>query len=128
MKEAQCSTDMAQVAVCRQKLNLEGQTVQWPWILGRIKRLQLGADRQAALIGVLAGDAVPEVTAARWNGSQDRCRCGMVEDIHHRWWVCHRRQGLRLRIMLGVPLAEQRRLPRCTKEFGIPVELPEITQ
>ena len=88
LAEAQLSQDMGKVAASRPKMKLIGSRVQWPWILGQVDQLHLAADRRAALIGVMAGDAVPETTAAKWKGGEGRCRCGMVEDLNHRWWRC----------------------------------------
>ena len=60
LAEAQLSRDMGKVAASRPKMKLMGSRVQWPWILGQVDQLHLAADRRAALIGVMAGDAVPE--------------------------------------------------------------------
>ncbi len=64
LAEAQFSYDMGKVAASRLKMKLTGSRVQCPWILGQVDQLHLAADRRAALIGVMAGDAVPETTAA----------------------------------------------------------------
>ena len=91
-----------EVAASRPKMRLAGERVRWQWILGKVGQLHLAADRLAALIGVMAGDAVPETTAATWNGGDGRCRCGMVEDLNHRWWGCPLRSSMRQRILRGV--------------------------
>ncbi len=49
---AQQIKDVSRAAVCRPKMKLAGQNVQRQWVLGRINRLQLPADRRAALIGL----------------------------------------------------------------------------
>ena len=121
--EAQLSQDMGKVAASRPKMKLMGSRVQWPWILGQVDQLHLAADRRAALIGVMAGDAVPETTAAKWKGGEGRCRCGMVEDLNHRWWRCPLRSSLRQRALKGVSQRSLDKLPECTRQYGIPVEL-----
>ena len=73
LQEAQRRQDMLRVAGCRPKLKLAGHAVQWQWIQSQIARLKPPADRQAALVGVMAGDAVPELTAAKWNGGDGLC-------------------------------------------------------
>ena len=60
----------------------------------QLGRLKLTADRLAALVGVIAGDAVPELTAVKWNGGNGCCACGAPEDLRHRWWHCLRRRQL----------------------------------
>ena len=92
-------------------MKLTGSKVQWPWILGQIEQLHLGADRRAALIGVMAGDAVPETTAAKWKGGEGRCRCGMVEDFNHRLWRCPLRSSRRQRALKGVSQRSLDKLP-----------------
>ena len=84
LAEAQKEHDMAKVAAGRPKMKLAGQEIQWQWIFGQVNQLSMKADRRAALIGVMAGDAVPEATAAKWNGGDGRCRRGMREDVRHR--------------------------------------------
>ena len=100
--EAQKQQDTSRVAACRLKLKLAGHTVQWQWLQMQLGRLKLTADRLAALVGVIAGDAVPELTAVRWNGGNGCCACGAPEDLRHRWWHCPRRQALRARAVQGV--------------------------
>ena len=114
LREAQRRQDMLQVATCRPKLKLAGRTVQWQWVRGQIRRVGLAADREAALIGVLAGDAVPELQAAKWTYGDGLCKCGMPEDIHHRWWVCPRRHALRQRALQGAAAPALAALPQCT--------------
>ena len=47
--------------------------------------MHLSADRLAALIGVMAGDAVPELTAMKWQKKRTGLgSCGEPEDLHHR--------------------------------------------
>jgi hypothetical protein len=58
---------MANVAAGKPKLKLGEQAIQWVWIRGQVARLHLSPDRLAALLGVMAGDAVPEQTAMKWN-------------------------------------------------------------
>ena len=53
-------------AAGRPTLKLGEQSVQWRWIHGQVARLHLQPDRLAALLGVIAGDAVPELTAMKW--------------------------------------------------------------
>ena len=64
MQEAQRRQDMQRVAACRPKLKLAGHSVQWQWVRSQLGRPKLPADRYAALVGVIAGDAVPETTVA----------------------------------------------------------------
>ena len=125
--EAQKQQDIRRVVACRPKLKLAGQTVQWQWLRLQLGRLKLAADRLAALVGVIAGDAVPELTAAKWNGGNGLCACGAPEDLRHRWWHCPRRQALRARALQGAKPAALAALPACTTEHGIPCELPEVT-
>ena len=124
--EAQRRHDMQRVAGSRPKLRLSGHVIQWQWVRSQLNRLKLPADRFAALLGVIAGDAVPELTAARWSGRGGLCACGEPEDLLHRWWHCPRRHALRARALRGAKTAALAALPRCTKEHGIPVELPEV--
>ena len=76
LQEAQRRQDMQRVAACRPKLKLAGPAVQRQWVKSQLGRLRLPADRLAALVGVIAGDAVPEPTAAKWNGGSGLCACG----------------------------------------------------
>ena len=94
--EAQRQADTEQVAIGRPKMKLKGLNIHWQWIAGQVRRLRLPQDRQAALLGVMAGDAAPEATAARWNSGNDRCRCGARKDLHHRWWGVPARDGKRV--------------------------------
>ncbi len=73
LKEAQRLKDPHRTAVCRPTIRLACQKVQWQWVLGRISRVHLPADRRAALVGVMVGDAVPEMTPAKWNGGDGKC-------------------------------------------------------
>ncbi len=82
--EAQRRQDILKVAASRPKLKLAGRTVQWQRVKAQIRRVGLTADRQTALVGVFAGDAVPELTAAKWNKGEGKCNCSMLEDLHHR--------------------------------------------
>jgi hypothetical protein len=85
LQRAQCRCDMAKVAAGRPKLRLGEQAIQWGWIRGQVARVHLSADRLAALIGVMAGDAVPELTAMKWQKNRTGlCSCGEPEDLHHR--------------------------------------------
>ncbi len=59
LQRAQCRFDMAKVAAGRPKFKLGEQAIQWGWIRGQVARLHLSPDRLAALLGVMAGDAVP---------------------------------------------------------------------
>jgi hypothetical protein len=124
--EAQRQADTKMVAACRPKMKLQGRKVPWQMIAGQVRRLKLPQDQQAALFGVMAGDAVPETTAARWNGGNGCCKCGAREDLLHRWWHCPRRHALRSRALAGASRAAVEALPACTKTFGIPEELPEV--
>ena len=63
LMEAQRHQDTSRVTACRPKLRLAGHTVQWQCLQMQLGRLKLTADRMAALVGVIAGDAVPELTA-----------------------------------------------------------------
>ena len=91
--------------------------------------MHLSADRLAALIGVMAGDAVPELTAMKWQKkSTGLCSCGEPEDLHHRWWRCPRRHALRLQALRGAKPAALAALPQCTVLYGIPVELPAVAR
>jgi len=126
LREAQRRQDMGNVVAGRPKFKLVGQPVRWEGILAQLGRLKLTADRRAALIGVMAGDAVSERMAARWNKGPGLCACGAPEDLTHRWWHCPRRQLLRMRALQGAKAGALAALPACTREFGIPTELPEI--
>ena len=85
LQRAQCRCDMAKVAAGRPKLRLGEQAIQWGWIRGQVARVHLSADRLAALIGVMAGDAVPELTAMKWQKNRTGlCSCGEPEDLRHR--------------------------------------------
>ena len=90
--------------------------------------LHLTEDRQAALRGVMCGDAVPGAAAARWGG-QELCDCGQPETLFHRWWLCPRREGLRLRILglvqVQTLLAE---LGPATLQWGWPTVAPGVAQ
>ena len=125
--EAQRHADIQAVAAGRPKLKIAGKNIRWQWIAGQVCRLGLPDDQQAALFGVMAGDAVPETTAAKWNGGNECCKCGAKEDLLHRWWSCPRRQTMRSRALQGASRAVVEGLPLCTKTYGIPEELPEIT-
>ena len=127
LMEAQRHQDTSRVAACRPKLRLASHTVQWQWLQMQLGHLKLTADRMAALVGVIAGDAVPELTAAKWNGGNGCCACGAPEDLRHRWWHCPRRHALRARALHGAKPEALAALPACTKEYGIPCELPEVT-
>eukprot|EP00974_Lingulodinium_polyedra_P065329 6316790-Lingulodinium_polyedra.AAC.1 len=52
----------------------------------------LQADAAGALRAVMAGAAVFERTARRWNGGRTVCpHCGLAdEDAEHRFWRCPR--------------------------------------
>ena len=128
LQRAQCRQDMAKVAASRPKMRLAGQAIPWQWIRGQLGKLRLPADRLAALIGVIAGDAVPEKTATKWRGGAGLCKCGEPEDLYHRWWRCPRRHALRTRALRGAKPAAIAALPRCTVEHGIPFELRETAQ
>ena len=84
LKNAQRQADLKNVAAGRPKLKIAGRNIQRQWIAGQIRRLQLPVAQQAALFGVMAGGAVPETTAARWNGGSGRCSCGAQEDLLHK--------------------------------------------
>ena len=127
LQEAQRQRDTSRVAACRPKLKLKGHTVQWQWLQLQLGRLKMPADRLAALVGVIAGDAVPELTAAKWNKGNGCCACGAPEDLRHRWWHCPRRYALRARALQGTRPEVLAALPACTREYGIPCELPEVT-
>ena len=129
LQRAQCRCDMAKVAAGRPKLRLGEQAIQWGWIHGQVAKVHLSADRLAALIGVMAGDAVPELTAMKWQKkSTGLCSCGEPEDLHHRWWRCPRRHALRLQALRGAKPAALAALPQCTVLYGIPVELPAVAR
>ncbi len=68
LQRARCRRDMAKVAAGRPKLKLGEKAIQWHWIRGQAARLHLQPARLAALFGVIAGDAVPELTASNWRG------------------------------------------------------------
>ena len=128
LQRAQCRFDMAKVAAGRPKLKLGEQAIQWGWIRGQVARLHLSPDRLAALLGVMAGDAVPEQTAMKWNKGLGLCSCGEPEDLYHRWWRCPRRHTLRLQVLRGAKPAALAALPQCTVLHGIPVELPAVVR
>ena len=128
LQRAQCRCDMAKVAAGRPKLRLGEHAIQWGWIRGQVARLHLSADRLAALIGVMAGDAVPEQTAMKWTKGTGLCSCGEPEDLHHRWWRCPRRHALRRQALRGAKPAAIAALPQCTVLYGIPVELPAVAR
>ncbi len=123
MQQAQRRHDMAKVAAGRPKLMLGQQVIQWQWIHVQLARLHLPPDRLAALLGVIAGDAVPEATAAKWRGGPGLRSCVEPEDLMHRWWRCPRRHALRQQALSGAKLKALAALPRCEVEYGIPVEL-----
>ena len=128
LQRAQCRSDMAKVAAGRPKLKLGEQAIQWGWIRGQVARLHLSPDRLAALLGVMAGDAVPEQTAMKWNKGLGLCSCGEPEDLYHRWWRCPRRHTLCLQALRGAKPAALAALPQCTVLHGIPVELPAVVR
>ena len=126
LQGAQCRRDMAKVAAGRPKLKLGEQAIQWNWIHGQVARLRLQPDRLAALSGVIAGDAVPELTAMKWHKGPGLWCCGEPEDLLHRWWRCPRRHALRQQALRGAKPAALAALPKCTLEHGVPVELPAV--
>ncbi len=65
LEEVQRQADIQAAAAGRPKLKIAGRNIWWQWIAGQVRQLGLPDDQQAALFGVMAGDAVPEATAAR---------------------------------------------------------------
>ena len=77
---------------------------------------------KATLRTIMAGGAIPQAVAAKWVPEGPLCPfCRLMpEDNFHRYWVCPRWAGLRLRVLPDVPISSViQALPRISLTHGI---------